>query len=41
MNVRSECYLQVIDKSRLANYEAEKAQYAKDLEEAKKKQGLN
>lgn len=41
MNVRSECYLQVIDKNRLANYEAEKAQYAKDLEEAKKKQGLN
>lgn len=40
MNVRSECFLQTIDKSRLDNYEAEKAQYEKDLAAYKKEHGL-
>lgn len=39
MNVRSQCFLQTIDKNRINNYDAEFAQYEKDLEEAKKQQG--
>lgn len=39
MNVRSECFLQTVDKSLLANYDALKAQYEIDLAEAKKEQG--
>lgn len=31
MNVRSECFLQTIDKNRINNYEAEFAKYEKDL----------
>lgn len=40
MNVRSEFFLQVVDKSRLDNYEAEKEQYEKDLLEYKKEHGI-
>lgn len=39
MNVRSECFLQTIDKTRINRFEEEFAQYEKDLEEAKKNQG--
>ncbi len=39
MNVRSECFLQTIDKNRINNYEAEFKQYEQDLEAAKKEQG--
>ena len=39
MNVRSECFLQTIDKNRINNYAAEFEQYEKDLAEAKKEQG--
>ena len=41
MNVRSECFLQTIDKTRINNYEKEFAQFEKDLEEYKKKHGLS
>lgn len=40
MNVRFECFRQVVDKSRLDNYEAEKEQYEKDLLEYKKEHGI-
>lgn len=40
MNVRSECFLQTIDKSRLANFDAEKAQYEEDLKKYKEEHGL-
>lgn len=40
MNVRSECFLQTIDKARINNYEEEFAQYEKDLAEYKKEHGL-
>ncbi|WP_270768746.1 DUF4903 domain-containing protein [Segatella buccae] len=40
MNVRSECFLQTIDKSRINNFEAEFAQYEKDLAAYKKEHGL-
>lgn len=40
MNVRSECFLQTIDKSRINNYAAEFAQYEKDLAAYKKEHGL-
>ena len=39
MNVRTETFLQEIDKSRIDRFEEEFAQYEKDLEEAKKEQG--
>lgn len=39
--VRSETFLQTIDKSRLAKYDEEFAQYEKDLAEYKKEHGLN
>ena len=37
MNVRTETFLQEIDKSRIDRFEEEFAQYEKDLEEAKKR----
>lgn len=40
MNVRSECFLQTIDKNRINNYDAEFAQYEKDLAAYKKEHGL-
>ena len=40
MNVRSECFLQTIDKNRINNYEAEFAQYEKDLAAYKKEHGI-
>lgn len=40
MNVRSECFLQKINKNRINNYEAEFAQYEKDLAAYKKEHGL-
>ena len=40
MNVRSECFLQTIDKNRINNYEVEFKQYEKDLEAYKKQHGL-
>lgn len=40
MNVRSECFLQTIDKNRINNYEAEFAQYEKDLAAYKEEHGL-
>ena len=39
MNVRTETFLQTIDKTRINRFEEEFAQYEKDLEEAKKNQG--
>lgn len=41
MNVRSECFIQTIDKSRLANYAEEFAQYEKDLAAYKEAHGMN
>lgn len=41
MNVRSECFLQTINKSRISNYKQELAQFEKDLEEYKKQNGLS
>ena len=41
MNVRSECFLQTIDKTRINNYEKEFAQFEKDLEEYKKEHGVS
>ena len=40
MNVRSECFLQTIDKSRLATFETDKAKYEADLAAYKKKHGI-
>ena len=39
MNVRSECFLQTIDKNRINNYAAEFEQYEKDLAAYKKEHG--
>ena len=39
MNVRSECFLQTIDKNRINNYAAEFKQYEKDLAAYKKEHG--
>ena len=39
MNVRTETFLQTIDKTRIDRFKEEFAQYEKDLEEAKKDQG--
>lgn len=41
MNVRTETFLQTIDKTRIDRFEEEFAQYEKDLEEAKQEQGKN
>lgn len=41
MNVRTETFLQTIDKTRIDRFEEEFSQYEKDLEEAKKEQGKN
>ncbi|WP_278865784.1 DUF4903 domain-containing protein [Leyella stercorea] len=40
MNVRSECFLQTIDKNRINNYAAEFEQYEKDLAAYKKEYGI-
>lgn len=40
MNVRSECFLQTIDKNRINNYAAEFKQYEKDLAAYKKEHGI-
>lgn len=40
MNVRSECFRQTIDKSRLATYETDKAKYEADLAAYKKEHGI-
>lgn len=40
MNVRSECFLQTVDKSRINNFEKEFAQYEKDLAKYKEEHGL-
>lgn len=40
MNVRSECFKQTIDKSRLATYEADKKKYEADLAAYKKEHGI-
>ncbi|MQN89473.1 DUF4903 domain-containing protein [Prevotella copri] len=40
MNVRSECFKQTIDKSRLATFDADKAKYEKDLAAYKKEHGI-
>lgn len=40
MNVRSECFLQTIDKNRINNYSAEFKQYEEDLKEYKKQHGM-
>ena len=40
MNVRSECFLQTIDKSRLATFDADKAKYEEDLKAYKKEHGI-
>lgn len=40
MNVRSECFLQTIDKNRINNYAAEFEQYEKDLASYKKEHGI-
>lgn len=40
MNVRSECFLQTIDKNRINNYEAEFKQYEKDLAAYKEEHGI-
>ena len=41
MNVRSECFQQTIDKSRLATFEADKKKYEEDLAAYKKEHGIN
>lgn len=41
MNVRTETFLQTIDKTRIDRFEEEFSQYEKDLEEVKKEQGKN
>ena len=40
MNVRSECFKQTIDKSRLATFDADKKKYEKDLAAYKKEHGI-
>lgn len=40
MNVRSECFKQTIDKSRLATFDADKAKYEADLAAYKKEHGI-
>ncbi len=40
MNVRSECFLQTVDKSRLATFDADKAKYEEDLAAYKKEHGI-
>ena len=40
MNVRSECFKQTIDKSRLATFDADKEKYEKDLAAYKKEHGI-
>mgnify|MGYP002610168627 FL=1 len=40
MNVRSECFLQTIEKNRINNYAAEFEQYEKDLAAYKKEHGI-
>lgn len=40
MNVRSECFLQTIDKNRIDNYEAEFRKYEEELAAYKKEHGL-
>ena len=40
MNVRSECFKQTIDKSRLATFDEDKAKYEEDLKEYKKEHGI-
>ena len=40
MNLRSECFLQTIDKNRINNYAAEFEQYEKDLAAYKKEHGI-
>lgn len=40
MNVRSECFLQTIDKNRINNYAVEFEQYEKDLAAYKKEHGI-
>lgn len=40
MNVRSECFMQTIDKNRINNYAAEFEQYEKDLAAYKKEHGI-
>ena len=40
MNVRSECFKQTIDKSRLATFEADKKKYEADLAAYKKEHGI-
>lgn len=40
MNVRSDCFLQAIDKNRINNYAAEFKQYEKDLAAYKKEHGI-
>lgn len=40
MNVRSDCFLQTIDKNRINNYAAEFEQYEKDLAAYKKEHGI-
>ena len=41
MNVRSECFKQTIDKSRLATYDADKEKYEADLKAYKEANGIN
>lgn len=40
MNVRSECFKQTIDKSRLATFDADKAKYEEDLKAYKEANGI-
>ena len=40
MNVRSECFKQTVDKSRLATFDADKAKYEKDLAAYKMEHGI-
>ena len=40
MNVRSECFLQIVDKSRINRFEQEFAQYEADLQKYKEEHGL-
>lgn len=40
MNVSSECFLQTIDKSRLATFDEDKAKYEEDLKAYKKEHGI-
>ena len=41
MNVRSECFLQVVDKTRINRFDEEFAQYEADLKKWKEEHGLN